>query len=65
MKIISIIIIKYILQFFFRDNDGAEYLYLNFSVDTEDSFGNPKTVELKPNGESIDVTDANKNEYIE
>jgi len=34
-------------------------------MDTEDNFGNHKTIKLKPNGENIDVTDANKNEYIE
>ena len=34
-------------------------------MDIEDSFGNRKTIELKPNGANIDVTDANKNEYIE
>jgi len=48
-----------------RDNDGAEYLYLTFSMDTVDCFGNHKTIELKPNGSNIDVTDFNKNEYID
>jgi len=33
-------------------------------MDMEDCFGNRKTIELKPNGVNIDVTDSNKNEYI-
>jgi len=48
-----------------RDNHGAEDLYLTFSMDTVDCFGNHKTIELKPNGANIDVTDSNKNEYID
>jgi len=44
-----------------RYNDGAEFLYLNFTMDIEDNFGNHKTIELKPNGANIDVTDSNKN----
>jgi len=48
-----------------RQNDGAENLCLTFSIDVEDSFGNKKCVELKENGINIDVTDFNKNEYIE
>jgi len=47
-----------------KDSDGVEYLYLNFIMDIEDCFGNRKTIELKPNGANIDVTDSNKNEYI-
>jgi len=34
-------------------------------MDTEDCFGNRTTIELKPNGANINVTDSNKNEYIE
>ena len=34
-------------------------------MNIEDCFGNHKTVELKLDGTNIDVTDANKNEYIE
>jgi len=48
----------------FRENDGAENLFLNFTLNMEDCFGNYKTVELKPNGANIDVTDSNKYEYI-
>jgi len=33
-------------------------------MNIEDCFGNHKSIELKPNGEKIDVTDSNKNEYI-
>ena len=32
--------------------------------DVEDSAGNIKSVELKKDGADIDVTDANKNEYL-
>jgi len=48
-----------------RYNNGAKFLYLNFTMDIKDSLGNHKTIELKPNGANIDVTDSNKNEYIE
>jgi len=34
-------------------------------MDVKDEFGNINTIELKPNGANIDVTDDNKNEYIE
>jgi len=47
-----------------KENKGAENLCLTFEVDTVDSSGNHKNIELKPNGASIDVTDSNKNEYI-
>jgi len=49
----------------YRNNNGAENLCLTFSMDIEDSFGEHKTIELKPNGENNDVTDSNKDEYIE
>jgi len=48
-----------------RQNDGAENLGLDFTLNMEDCFGNHKTIELKPNGTNINVTDSNKNEYIE
>eukprot|EP00833_Pecoramyces_ruminatium_P009760 jgi/Orpsp1_1/1183792/evm.model.c7180000086732.1 len=48
-----------------KNNDGVENFYLTFTMDTEDCFGNRKTIELKPNGANIDVTDLNKHEYIE
>jgi len=48
-----------------RDQNGVEYLYLTFSINSKDRFGNLKTLELKPNGSNIEVTDSNKNEYIE
>jgi len=40
-------------------------LYLDFTMDIKDCFGQHKTIELKPNGADINVTDYNKNEYIE
>jgi len=45
--------------------NGVENLYLTFSIDLEDGFGNMKNVELIPNGANIDVTDANKKQYID
>jgi len=48
-----------------KENDGAKYLYLTFQMEINDCFGNHKTIELKPNGSNIDVTDDNKLEYIE
>jgi len=47
-----------------QENDGAENSFLNFTLNTEDCFGNHKTIDLIPNGANIDVTDSNKNEYI-
>jgi len=47
-----------------KNNDGAQNLCLTFTMDIEDVFGNRKTIELKPNGANIDVTDSNKNEFI-
>jgi len=51
--------IKWILE-----NDGAENLGLDFTLNIGDCFGNHKTIELKPNGANIDVTDSNKFEYV-
>jgi len=48
-----------------KENDGAEKSYLTFEMDMEDCFGNRTTIELKPNGANINVTDSNKNEYID
>jgi len=47
-----------------KNYNGVEYLYLTFSMNIEDCFGNKNTIELKPNGANINVTDYNKNEYI-
>jgi ankyrin repeat protein len=48
-----------------KENEGIDNLYLTFELDTEDCFGNHNKIELKPNGASINVTDFNKNEYID
>jgi len=48
-----------------KNNNGVESLYLNFTIDIDDCFGHHKTIELKPNGANINVTDYNKNEYID
>jgi hypothetical protein len=46
------------------ENDIDElYMGMDFTVD-EDNFGENVNVELKPGGAEIDVTDANKEEYI-
>jgi len=55
----------YIFKKFFRNNERVEDLCLTFLMDIKDSNGNHKTIELKPNGANIDVTNSNKNEYIE
>eukprot|EP00833_Pecoramyces_ruminatium_P007735 jgi/Orpsp1_1/1181767/evm.model.c7180000078511.1 len=48
-----------------RNNDGVEQYGLTFSIGVNDCFNDKKTVELKENGSNIDVTDSNKNEYID
>ena len=40
------------------------YMGMDFSVD-EEKFGEMKNIDLKPGGKDIDVTDENKEEYIE
>ena len=36
---------------------------MNFSTD-DNIFGEIKTIDLKPNGQDIEVTDENKEEYV-
>ncbi|KAG0319507.1 hypothetical protein BGZ97_002029 [Linnemannia gamsii] len=45
------------------DNDITDIVEETFSVETDD-FGNMKTVDLKPNGRNIPVTEENKHEYV-
>ncbi|OUM62793.1 hypothetical protein PIROE2DRAFT_43925 [Piromyces sp. E2] len=45
-------------------NNSVQGLCLTFETDIKDSNGYQKYIELKPNGANIDVTDSNKNEYI-
>src|SRR5262245_21627544 len=47
-----------------RENDIADVLDETFSV-TEDHFGKIITVDLKPGGAHIPVTDANKKDYVD
>ncbi|KDO22468.1 hypothetical protein SPRG_12751 [Saprolegnia parasitica CBS 223.65] len=48
-----------------RTNSNVENLCLDFTVQTLDANGKPlPPIELKPNGASIPVTDANKDEYL-
>lgn len=49
---------------FFRDNDITGVLENTFSTEDE-RFGEIHTVDLKPNGRNIEVTNGNKKEYIE
>lgn len=46
------------------DNDIDGVLDLTFSTDDE-RFGETVTIDLKPNGQNIEVTNENKKEYIE
>ncbi|EEB09397.1 HECT-type ubiquitin-protein ligase E3 Pub1 [Schizosaccharomyces japonicus yFS275] len=46
------------------DNDITGILDLTFIAE-EDHFGEVRTVELKPNGDQIEVTEDNKKEYVE
>lgn len=48
----------------FRDNDITGVLENTFSTEDE-IFGETVTVDLKPNGRNIEVTNENKKEYIE
>jgi hypothetical protein len=47
------------------DNDGVDMLGLDFTVTETQPNGRPRDVELKLGGGDIDVTDANKREYVE
>jgi hypothetical protein len=46
------------------DNDITDVIYSTFSVEDE-RFGEKVTVELKPGGKDIEVTNENKREYVE
>jgi hypothetical protein len=48
-----------------KNNQGADNLCLTFEIDEIDCFGNHIKKELKSNGSNIDVTDSNKQEYID
>ncbi|KAG2231174.1 hypothetical protein INT48_002955 [Thamnidium elegans] len=45
------------------ENDITDIIDLTFSLET-DFFGNKETVDLKPDGRNIPVTEANKHEYV-
>ncbi|KAL4138207.1 hypothetical protein PRIC2_001714 [Phytophthora ramorum] len=47
-----------------RDNEGAEALALDFTVQRQANNGTVITEELKQGGKDIPVTDANKEEYL-
>ncbi|KAH6911411.1 ubiquitin-protein ligase [Coprinopsis sp. MPI-PUGE-AT-0042] len=46
------------------DNDITDVLYESFSITVEE-FGEMRTIELKPGGEDISVTEENKKEYVD
>ncbi|KAG0189331.1 hypothetical protein DFQ28_003532 [Apophysomyces sp. BC1034] len=46
------------------DNDITDILDLTFSAD-DDRFGEMVTVDLKPDGQNIEVTEENKKEYVD
>lgn len=46
------------------ENDIDGVLELTFSTDDE-RFGETVTIDLKPNGRNIEVTNENKKEYVE
>lgn len=47
-----------------RENDIEGVIEPTFSTEDE-SFGEIQTIDLKPNGRDIEVTNENKKEYIE
>ena len=47
-----------------RENDITGVIEPTFSTEDE-SFGEVQTIDLKPNGRNIEVTNENKKEYIE
>lgn len=47
-----------------KEENLEEIVYSNFSV-TVDKFGEKIEIPLKPNGENIPITNANKDEYVE
>lgn len=47
-----------------RNNDITDALELTFATDDE-RFGETVSIELKPGGDNIEVTNENKHEYVE
>jgi hypothetical protein len=47
------------------DNDNVDTLGLDFTVVEASAHGAPRTIELVANGSQIDVTDANKREFVD
>lgn len=47
-----------------RDNDITDVLDETFTL-TEDRFGELVTIDLKPNGGDVEVTEENKKEYVD
>ena len=54
---------EFYFYFIYRDNDITDVLDLTFSTD-DDRFGEVVTVDLKPGGSEIEVTEENKKEYV-
>jgi E3 ubiquitin-protein ligase NEDD4 len=65
MDAVSVAQARYWLMLTFSsNNDITDALELTFSTDDE-RFGETVTIELKPGGENIEVTNENKKEYVE
>lgn len=47
-----------------RDNDITDAIYETFSVEDE-VFGEKVTIDLKPGGRDVEVTNDNKKEWVE
>jgi E3 ubiquitin-protein ligase NEDD4 len=63
----SLVWMLYFLSFTlltYSENDIEEALDLTFSTE-DDRFGEVVTVDLKPDGQNIPVTNENKKEYVE
>jgi E3 ubiquitin-protein ligase NEDD4 len=62
--VIQLCIIVWKLSILFSENDITDILEESFST-TEDRFGELVTIELKPDGENLTVTEENKQEYVD
>ena len=56
--------IAFLTDKYCSNNDITDALELTFSTDDE-RFGETVSIELKPGGEEIEVTNENKREYVE
>lgn len=65
MDAVSLVVVSVIYELMSRrNNDITDALELTFATDDE-RFGETVSIELKPGGENIEVTNENKGEYVE